>query len=394
MQLADSWYRLKVLSQGWTPSSTISHTASAFIAAAGEYIAAQQSVQVKILPWIDNYHTVSLSRDSDAIQHVFNSITQTLGLVFKPWEQEPPSVLNLQLKLIDQGYFRVSPTWCQERLPVIQCRIQRQHLSLRRTWTALGCVIYHTHTSLRPLYTLRHSIAWMSAASRQYSVSLEPSEIPWSTKVQIPLGMRTELHSALGHLQQSSWIPMYRPAYPPAIHASHILICDASPTGYGFLYRPPASDHWLACSRLWPPITQTYFPTVAELDKQFHREIWGLHLAMQEIFGDWTVIHTGSIFIITDVSGIARSMHRKYTSSPLLMDIIVHLEHATSGTNISLTCSWGPGGDRMPADPLSRARIHSTKWHTHHDQAIVNMDLETYIQNSYDWYCTEHQLHP
>ena len=194
----------------------------------------------------------------------------------------------------------------------------------------------------------------------------------------------------------SQWTPCWRPKAPPALSSSHIIAVDASQHGYGFIYRPPTTGDQpqkiLTCSRKWPAQSSYYAPTLATLDEQFHREVWGLHLTLQELFGDMAQYFSASVFLITDVSGICRSIQRRYTSSPLLMDIIVDLERQTQLHNITFTCSWGPGGDAHPADALSRALHHSTKWVSHTDPSIT--DFDDYCGSSYNWFMKEFQAEP
>jgi len=145
----------------------------------------------------------------------------------------------------------------------------------------------------------------------------------------------------------------------------------------------------------------------SELEQQFPREVQGLHstfLELQHILqdayapDDSQVMLNQHLLFITDVSGIARGFNKRYTASPILLDVIVSLSHICP----SLVCAWGPGSDKMPADPLSRARLSFTKWlhpaslssHTWPCQGgqghMCDITyLQSYIQASVDWYQNE-----
>jgi hypothetical protein len=146
LPLGGTIHALLVLSQGWTPSSSIAHTIAfaTFFATLGTHISQRP---LSIHPWIDNFHTISLLEDADRTAALFQQLEQEHSIALKPWAHSS-SILNIDLHLIGEGSFRVTPEWCAKMTPVISKRIDRQHVSLRATWRALGCVLYSGHTHL------------------------------------------------------------------------------------------------------------------------------------------------------------------------------------------------------------------------------------------------------
>lgn len=131
-------YRMTVLSQGWTPSSTLAHTGSEFLSWAMERDSSN-TLPFRVLPWVDNFHILyPLGRHADIVQ-VLQRSTQQYGVSYKPFDPSPTSFLNIELDIRNPlvPLFRVSRTWCHKQGHRLQKRLDQQHMTLRKTWMAI-----------------------------------------------------------------------------------------------------------------------------------------------------------------------------------------------------------------------------------------------------------------
>jgi hypothetical protein len=197
----------------------------------------------------------------------------------------------------------------------------------------------------------------MSSICQQYH---DVADIDWDHHLQINNRVKAEMQHVLSRMQQNLPVTIWT---PPTVQLQqhHILIVDSSHVGYGWHYLMPETNIKIKAARPWSPQDGQFYVInqrgQAQWD-QFSAEVKGVANAIVDVqeqleASNWQ--DDSKLLLITDVQSMAKAFNKSYSHHTSLMQLIMDVHLMTT-----LCVTWGPGGDRMPADPESRSRHHYT----------------------------------
>ena len=339
----------QVLPQGWRPSSEVAQSISEWLCIM--LITMMQPIVIKAKPWVDNIIVRCRTADIPAVKEAMRQVLAITQLEAKPACINQP-FLNVKPNWPDNT-FTVCAEWVDKAKKCIRVRLNRQWLTLRKTWQAFGMSTYYCYTCSISLGYLQFTYKFMSAICQQYH---DVADIDWDFKLQINDNVKSELQHVLSKLQTNLPVQIWT---QPTVHLQqhHILIVDSSHIGYGWHYLMPDQNIKVKAARPWQPHDGHFYVInqrgQAQWD-QFSAEVKGVANAIVDVQSQPEASHWNDdtkLLVITDVQSMAKAFNRSYSHHTDLMQLIMDVYLMNN-----MLVTWGQGGHNMPADPESRSR--------------------------------------